>query len=173
MGNKIWKVTNYGKTKYFKTEGALISQINSYWKKAKITVLEEVEEFDNAVEFKDYILKKREREEGLKIVLDDNVEVQRMLDFRNRILDLPDTYFKKIVKRILIDYGNNKETLSKILREPGAREWILLKTYNDIEWYKTLLSLHNFRFPDNINPEHQINLENFKAAKAEIKKNKK
>lgn len=173
MANRIWKVTNHGKTKYFKTEGALISQINSYWKKARITILEEVEEFDSAIEFKDYILKKRERDEGLKIVLDDDDIVQKMVEFRNRIFDLPDSYLKKIVKRILLDYGNNKETLLKILRETGAREWILLRTYNDVEWYKTLLAIHNFRFPENINPEHQVNLENFKVAKAEIKKNKK
>lgn len=170
MANKIWKVTNHGKSKYFKTESALISQINNYWKKAKITVLEEVEVFESATEFKDYILKKREREEGLKIVLDDDLEVQKMVEFRNRIFDLPDTYFKKIVKRILLDHGNNKESLLKILRETGAREWILLKTYSDVEWYKTLLSIHNFRFPENIKPENQINLENFKLAKAEVKK---
>jgi hypothetical protein len=178
MKQKIWILTSKsGSSKIFKTESSFLQAINGYHKNHKVTIFQEIESYDNAFEFSESFIKNREREEGLKILLDNNSTIQLIYKFKEELSDSHPT-INMIIKRKFKIFGNTIEAFKKIVSESEIRKFLLYRSRKDIEWYKLLLQIHNFKFDieseKNIKEEDKlIRRENFNKAKEEIKKIKK
>ena len=150
MSKKIWELRYKSgkKFKYFNSESAILdflSNMGHYAKNYQVSILEEIDLCDNAFSWRDSIIKNREREESIKIVLEGDKDIPVILEIRRRLKEY-DSRISRIIEQKFNSFGNNKEGFKKIITNSFFKDFILYSIYNDVEWYKLLLQLHNFRF---------------------------
>jgi hypothetical protein len=172
---KLFVYQRGGTMKYFRNENALITYIGSY-SKAKIVIYELKEEYDDAIKYKNAIFSGRERQEQLKVILEDDKVVPTIQKIIERVSEIKWTYKEFFIQKFK-NYGKNIETFKNIVGERHMRI-TLLSIITDVEWYELLLTIHNFRF--NILDFKKLDAktkqkieENFKTAKENVAKRKK
>ncbi len=84
--SKVWMVTPRGrnKYKYYKTEGAFLEAIGNS-DRYVVTIFEEIEFHNNALEYKNNIILQRERENQLSVILDGNKDISTLNQIREEI----------------------------------------------------------------------------------------
>lgn len=186
--SKIW-VVNYGGysgRKYYKTETAFLEAINKYHEKAIVTIYEEVEQH-KAIEYKNNILTQRDRDNQLKVIIEDDKELSALISFKKQLEDseINNRQVRYILKK-LNSKGLSKKSFKEIISDQDIRKFVLYQGPNTKQWYKDILSLHNFQIQKSYTDGYdwkskkyiqksidQLRLDNIEAAKKEIKNEKK
>lgn len=185
--SKIW-VVNYGGysgRKYYKTETAFLEAINKYHEKAIVTIYEEVEQH-KAIEYKNNILTQRDRDNQLKVILEDDKELSALISFKKQLEDseINNRQVRYILKK-LNSKGLSKKSFKEIISDQDIRKFVLYQGPNTKQWYKDILTIHNFQIQNeytdgydwrnkkyNLKKIEQSRLDNIEAAKKEIKREK-
>jgi hypothetical protein len=176
---KIWRFSRIGskKFRYFNSESQvleMVSNMKDYAKNYEISVFELIETCNNAKEWKDSVVKNREREEGMKVILDGDKNIPIILEIKRRISEHNSRLSREVVQKF-DSLGNSRESFKKIISDSYTKDFILYYSFHDIEWYKLLLQIHNFRFsmPKKIKESDVIKWEkmklNFDSAKKFLK----
>lgn len=185
--SKIWMVQfrGYKGRKYYKTEASFMEAISQYHDKAIVTIFEEVEQH-NALEYKNNLITQRDRENQLKVILEDDSETGVLMSIKQQLEDskINSREIRYIIKK-LNSKGLTKKSFKEIINDQDVRKFILYKGPNTKQWYKDILSLHNFQIQKsytdgydwrnkkyNLKKIEQSRLDNIEAAKKEIKSEK-
>lgn len=184
--NKIWIVVNNAsyrkKQKIYTTESSLLKAINP-------RLNQEIFEYDlvSSITSKDYI-KGRNRDTQLKSVLGElGVKEESAIkliayytevapdgrEYRNWRTNKITTH-KSIMITEMEKFQTDKKQFASLLVK---NKRYFMTICSDVEWYRLLLSCHNFRnhYYNNIKTESEVaaeHIENFKKAKKTIKKQK-
>lgn len=185
---KIWIVDSKYHKRTFRTEKTFMDFIatakRNKWKvNYSVEIYQLVESHDNSEVYLDSFLTSKERDEQLSVLLDNNIEIQTILTINSMIeehlksLPKPNRVFQKYLHAIsLVDstYASFKNVISDF----DIRRAFLYDGPSSVEWYKTILSIHNFKFEVEIKVGKnkvaisQDRIENFKQAKKELKTKK-
>lgn len=167
---KIW----YHNGTAYKSEQMFLDNCKD---KSNVAIYEMVEYHHDAKEYKNQLLKQRERDEQLSIVLDETSDSAKISRFRNKLIELrpEDYYTKKIIKSLNKD-GLNLRAFRIIAG--NYKEFLLHKVSNDVEWFEILLDIYSFRM-EKVHGGYQkietdqTTIDNFNKAKENLKKRKK
>ncbi len=157
---KIWIVESKWHKRSFKTEKTFLDFIDSiknskYSKNYKVSIYGLLEEHDNSDLYLDSFLTQKERDEQLSSLLYDNIEVSTIQKINSLILahielekDSSKKFitFKNYLKQIKLSTLSQASFKKIINSDPKIRIAFLYEGPNTIEWYQTILSLHNFKF---------------------------
>jgi hypothetical protein len=185
--SKIWMVQfrGYNGRKYYKTEASFMEAINQHHDRAIVTIFEEVEQH-NALEYKNNLITQRDRENQLKVLLEDDSETGILMSIKQQLEDskVNSREIRYIIKK-LNSKGLSKKTFKEIINDQGIRKFILYKGPDTKQWYKDILTLHKFQIQNeytdgydwrnkkyNLKKIEQSRLDNIEAAKKEIKSEK-
>ena len=185
---KIWVVDSKYHKRTFRSEKTFMDFIavakRNKWKvNYSIEIYEMVESHDNSEVYLDSFITRKERDEQLSVLLDNNIEIQTIQTINSMVLDhcksltKPHRYFQKYLHNIsLVD--SNYESFKNVISDFDIRRAFLYDGPSSVEWYKTILSVHNFKFEVEIKVGKnkvtisQERIENFKQAKKERKTKK-
>lgn len=185
--SKIWMVQfrGYNGRKYYKTEASFMEAISQHHDKAIVTIFEEVEQH-NALEYKNNLITQRDRENQLKVLLEDDSETGVLMSIKQQLEDskINSREIRYIIKK-LNSKGLTKKSFKEIINDQDVRKFILYKGPNTKQWYKDILTIHNFQIQNeytdgydwrnkkyNLKKIEQSRLDNIEAAKKEIKREK-
>lgn len=185
--SKIWMVQfrGYKGRKYYKTEASFMEAISQHHDRAIVTIFEEVEQH-NALEYKNNLITQRDRENQLKVLLEDDSETGVLMSIKQQLEDskINSREIRYIIKK-LNSKGLTKKSFKEIINDQDVRKFILYKGPNTKQWYKDILTIHNFQIQNeytdgydwrnkkyNLKKIEQSRLDNIEAAKKEIKREK-
>ena len=185
--SKIWMVQfrGYNGRKYYKTEASFMEAINQHHDRAIVTIFEEIEQH-NALEYKNNLITQRDRENQLKVLLEDDSETGVLMSIKQQLEDskINSREIRYIIKK-LNSKGLTKKSFKEIINDQDVRKFILYKGPNTKQWYKDILTIHNFQIQNeytdgydwrnkkyNLKKIEQPRLDNIEAAKKEIKSEK-
>jgi hypothetical protein len=185
--SKIWMVQfrGYNGRKYYKTEASFMEAISQHHDRAIVTIFEEVEQH-NALEYKNNLITQRDRENQLKVLLEDDSETGVLMSIKQQLEDskINSREIRYIIKK-LNSKGLTKKSFKEIINDQDVRKFILYKGPNTKQWYKDILTIHNFQIQNeytdgydwrnkkyNLKKIEQPRLDNIEAAKKEIKREK-
>ena len=185
---KIWVVDSKYHKKTFRSEKAFLDFIafakKNKWKvNYNIEIYEITESHDNSEVYFDSFITRKERDEQLSVLLDNNIEIQTiqtinsMVEEHCKSLKKPHRYFQKYLHDIsLVD--SNYASFKNVISCFDIRRAFLYDGPSSVEWYKTILLVHNFKFEVEIKVGRnkvaisQERIENFQTAKKELKTKK-
>lgn len=184
---KLWVIQSRWDTRIIKKEKEFLKFLqmtnkSSYNYTIKIFTLSE-EYKDSKVYFDSFITQK-EREEQLKTLLEDDCVVASIQKINNLLTEFlsenatgqrKDYSLQKYLKEIKIVTLNQKSFKSIIASDPSIRRSFLYFGPDSVDWYKTILSIHNFKFENEFKvgrskvkvDQHRI--DNFNEAKKQLK----
>lgn len=185
--SKIWMVQfrGYNGRKYYKTEASFMEAISQHHDRAIVTIFEEVEQH-NALEYKNNLITQRDRENQLKVLLEDDSETGVLMSIKQQLEDskINSREIRYIIKK-LNSKGLTKKSFKEIINDQDVRKFILYKGPNTKQWYKDILTIHNFQIQNeytdgydwrnkkyNLKKIEKPRLDNIEAAKKEIKREK-
>ena len=189
--SKIWFVDSKYHKRTFRSEKTFLDFIatvrkNKYKVNYKIEIYELSEKHDSSDVYLDSFLTQKERDEQLSVLLDNNIEIQTiqtinsMVEEHSKSLTKPHRVFQKYLHNIsLVD--STYDSFKNVISDFDIRRALLYDGPSSVEWYKTILSVHNFKFEVEIKVEKfgknkvaisQERIENFKQAKKELKTKK-
>ena len=186
--SKIWFVDSKYHKRTFRSEKTFLDFIatvrNSKYKvNYKIEIYELVEKHDSSDVYLDSFLIQKERDEQLSVLLENNVEIQTLQKVNELINQHCDSHER--VNRNLRKYlhnislmDSNFASFKKVVTDYDIRRAFLYDGPSSVEWYKTILSVHNFKFEVEIKVGKnkvtisQERIQNFQTAKKELKAKK-
>ena len=184
--SKIWVVDSRYHKRTFRTEKSFLdftARKNRYKVNYKIEIYELIEKHDSSEVYLDSFLTQKERDEQLSVLLENNVEVQTLQKVNELINQYCDSHEK--VNRNLKKYQQSIslmdakfESFKKVVSDYDIRRAFLYDGPNSVEWYKTILSIHNFKFEPEIKigrnkvAVSQERIDNYRQAKIELKSKK-
>lgn len=178
---KIWAVKfgGYAGSKNYKSETAFLDAITDNHDRATVTIYEEVEPAQSALEYKRNIITQRDREQQLSVLLDDNQEVKTIGKIREEIKKINTEGNKWVINDIMKKFdsrGLSIKTFKNLVTSANTRLFLLYKGPNSVEWYKLLLSVHKFQMDEEYYAGYKKTqkvdtdrFENFKKAKEELR----
>ena len=185
---KIWVVDSKYHKRTFRSEKQFmdfiaIAKRNKWRVNYSIEIYQLVESHDNSEVYLDSFLTSKERDEQLSVLLDNNIEIQTIQKINSMVEEhcnsLTKTHrvFQKYLHAIsLVD--SNYASFKNVISDFDIRRAFLYDGPSSVEWYKTILAVHNFKFEVEIKVGKnkvtisQERIENFKQAKKELKTKK-
>ena len=187
---KIWLIQSKYDTKVIKKEKEFLKFLqmtnkNSFSFKIKIFTLSE--EYDDSKSYFDSFITQKERDEQLKTLLDDDTVIGTIQKINNLISEhleiikkgSENSSFKKYLQDIKLLELNPKSFKEVIASDSSIRRSFLYHGPSSLDWYKTILSIHNFVFQEeykigrNLVKVSQERIDNFREAKKQLKSEKK
>ncbi len=171
---KVYLYRTKWSSKVYKSYAVLMNNVDDN-REGKIDVYELSESFDDSAQFKRSQKEQRERNESLDMILNEDSDPAKVRKIQQLMIDFEGDdvswSFDKIMARFRIG-GLNKENFKRILNKHNHRHYILYEGPDTVEWYETVLSLHNVKELNDKRVEpHRI--VNFKQAKINNLKRKK
>lgn len=172
--NKVYFLKRRWDSKFYRSEKALLKEINENVS-GEIYVFELASKSD-ASEFYNNLIKKRQRNEQLSIVLGDSPDIEAVSNFKNMLENLGVNKSRDydIIMRSLKKLGCNKATFKSFVNNWRLKSYIL-SVSNSVEWFECVLKCHNFQAlgsPRELERLSEETKENFKKAKLLIKNKK-
>lgn len=186
--SKIWFVDSKYHKRTFRSEKTFLDFIatvrkNKYKVNYKIEIYELAEKHDSSDVYLDSFLTQKERDEQLSVLLENNIEIQTLQKVNELInqycesVEKPNRNLKKY--QHLISLMDAKfESFKKVVSDYDIRRAFLYDGPSSIEWYKTILSIHNFKFEVEVKlgrnkiAVSQERIENYREAKKQLKSKK-
>jgi hypothetical protein len=189
---KIWLIQSRFDTRVIKKEKEFLKFLQIHSKSSfnfKIKIFTLSEEYDDSKAYFDSFITQKERDEQLKTLLDDDSVVGIIQKINNMVSEhmglnndkkVSENYsFKKYLQDIKLLELNQKSFKEVIASDSSIRRAFLYHGPSTIEWYKTILSIHNFVFEEeykigrNMVKVTQERIDNFREAKKQLKSEKK
>lgn len=186
--DKIWMVSSKYHKRTFRTEKTFLDFIsharkNKYKVNYKIQIYELVEEHSDSDVYIDSFLTQKERDEQLSVLLENNVEVQTLQKVNELIneycesVEKPNKNLRKYQHSISL-MDSTFDSFKKVVSDYDIRRAFLYHGPNSVEWFKTILSMHNFKFETEVKigrnkvAVSQERIENYREAKKQLKSKK-
>ena len=170
--NKVWMVTyRYGGARYFKSEQAFLENVRAK-RDGKVSVFERIEFHESVDDYKDSVIRQRERDEQLTMVLGNDEVLQNLSILKNILVgkSTKENYTNRNILNKFKTGGLKKENFDGIISKPQYKKYLLYYVSKEQSYYELLLRIHNFmKLDENISKEA---CDNFKKAKEVIKKEK-
>jgi anion-transporting ArsA/GET3 family ATPase len=187
---KIWLIQSRYDTRVIKKEKEFLKFLQMHSKSGanfKIKIFTLSEEYDDSKSYFDSFITQKERDEQLKTLLEDdsviatiqkiNVLISEHMELNKKSHE--NSSFKKYLQDIKLLELNQKSFKEVIVSDSCIRRAFLYHGPPTIEWYKTILSIHNFLFEEeykvgrNMVKVTQERIDNFREAKKQLKSEKK
>ena len=182
---KIWMVTYYHETKFYKSESTFLDAISGVRKGsiASVKVFEEVESHDSAYEYKKSLITQRERDDQLNMILNDDKELQILYQIKKIIQDHSniESQRTRVTRRnvgneILERFdsrGMNIKNFKGMFSNITLKNYIIYTGPSTKEWYKLILQIQKFKmditkFNNSVLEFEKERIENYNLAKKEI-----
>lgn len=185
---KIWMVVSKYHNRTFRTERTFLDFIahakkSKYKNFYKIQIYELAEEHSDSDVYIDSFLTQKERDEQLSVLLENNLEVQTL----QKVNEIINQYCESVEKpnRNLKKYQHNISlvdskfvSFKKIVSDYDIRRAFLYDGPTSVEWYKIILSIHNFKFETEVKIGRnkvvvsQERIDNYREAKKQLKTKK-
>ena len=186
--SKIWVVDSKYHKRTFRTEKTFLDFIatarkNRYKVNYKVQIYQLVEQHDSSEVYLDSFLTQKERDEQLSVLLENNIEVQTLQKVNELINDYcssiekPNRNLKKYQHNISL-MDSNFASFKKVVSDYDIRRAFLYDGPSSVEWYKTILFIHNFKFETEIRQgKNRVSvskerIDNFQEAKKQLKSKK-
>lgn len=183
--NKIWIVDSKYHKRTFRTEKSFLEFIatarkNRYKVNYKVQIYQLVEQHDSSETYLDSFLTQKERDEQLSVILENNLEVQTLQKVNELIneysssTEKPNRNLKKYQHNISL-MDSNFASFKKVVSDFDIRRAFLYDGPSTVEWYKTILFIHNFKFETEIRQgKNRVSvskerIDNFQEAKKQLK----
>jgi hypothetical protein len=188
---KIWIIQSKYDTRVIKKEKEFLKFLQLHSKSSfnfKIKIFTLSEEYDDSKSYFDSFITQKERDEQLKTLLDDDSIIGTIQKINNMITEhlqlsndkRTENYsFNKYLQNIKLLELNQKSFKEVIASDSSIRRAFLYHGPSSTDWYKTILSIHNFLFEEeykigrNIVKVTQERIDNFREAKKQLKSEKK
>jgi hypothetical protein len=187
---KIWLIQSRYDIRVIKKEKEFLKFLQMHSKSGanfKIKIFTLSEEYDDSKSYFDSFITQKERDEQLKTLLEDDSVIATIQKINNLIsshMELnkkshENSSFKKYLQDIKLLELNQKSFKEVIASDSCIRRAFLYHGPSTIEWYKTILSIHNFLFEEEYKVGRsmvkvtQERIDNFREAKKQLKLEKK
>lgn len=184
--SKIWMVTYYRETKFYKSESTFLDAIRGISENSitSVKVFEEIESHDSAYEYKKNLITQRERDEQLSIILSDDKELQILYQIKKIIQDHSNIEGYRVrgflpvsVRAVRRNVGNdiierfnsrgmNIKNFKGMFSNIALKNYIIYTGPSTKEWYKLILQIQKFKM--DITKFNKEKIENYNLAKKEL-----